>query len=158
MSAISDHFKKVGHIYIIGFCGGLFAALLFTLAYVFGFLPVGPNIIWKIAYGPESAAAVKHWWTHLVGVLFLSVVSLFGAIVYYLLLRRMESPWVGLVYGLALWLLFFIGLNPILPHVQSLAELGWQANVVYVCIFAFYGLFVGYSISYEHMHQVTNQV
>jgi len=134
----------------IGIFGGFFSAVLAYIAHFFNFIPFGPGIILQTlpAYG------TTHWMRgpsgHLLAILLISFLSIAAAYVYYLLLRRMNTAWVGLWFGFALWVIIFLGFNQLIPGIKTVRELGWNTNIALVCIFLFYGLFVGYSISYQY--------
>jgi uncharacterized membrane protein YagU involved in acid resistance len=88
---------------------------------------------------------------HLLSILWLGVLSIPLSFVYYVLFKRFTNVWVGIGFGFALWGFIFLVLNPLF-QLQTIIELGWDSNITLICIFVLYGLFVGYSISYEANH------
>ena len=48
------------------------------------------------------------------------------------------------------WLLVFFVFNPIFPEVRTVTELTSDTIITTICIYLLYGLFVGYSISFEY--------
>ena len=59
--------------------------------------------------------------------------------------------WVGIAYGLLLFLLVFFIFNPIFPGIPSFNELKLNTLITSICLYALFGLFIGYTISYEEM-------
>ena len=65
-------------------------------------------------------------------------------------LKQVRGMWAGIVYGAVLWAVVFYLFNPMFPDVQTVAELKRETIVTTLCIYLLYGLFVGYSISFEY--------
>jgi uncharacterized membrane protein YagU involved in acid resistance len=57
--------------------------------------------------------------------------------------------WVGIAYGIALFLLVFLVLNPIFPGIKPFWDLSKNTLVTSLCFYILFGVFVGYSISFE---------
>lgn len=142
--------NKRAYLLSIGFFGGFFASLTAYLAHFLNFIPFGPGIILQMLPQYTVIPWMRGPGGHFIGILVISLFSIGFAYLYYALLRRMDTAWVGVWYGLALWVVLFIGLNQLIPGVKKVDELGWNTNITLLCIFIIYGLFVGYSISYEH--------
>ncbi|MCZ0754659.1 YqhR family membrane protein [Anoxybacillus sp. J5B_2022] len=131
---------------ITGFVGGVFWSLLGYLAHFFHFTELSPNMIllpWKIGdwkYGKTG---------NYLAIFLIGVLSIVVALLYYVLLRKMKSMWVGIGYGLALWILVFYVFNPMLPGLRPVSQLERNTIITTICLYILYGLFVGYSISFE---------
>ncbi|WP_233569482.1 YqhR family membrane protein [Falsibacillus albus] len=131
---------------ITGFCGGVLWSGLGYLAYVFHFTAINPNVILE----PWAIGEWKYSWLGIViSILAIGVFSIVAALIYYGMLRRMKNLWAGIVYGIALFLLVFIVLNPIFPSIKPFMQLDFDTIITTVCLYGLFGLFVGYSISYE---------
>ncbi|QZT32640.1 hypothetical protein HUR95_09540 [Caldalkalibacillus thermarum TA2.A1] len=141
--------ESKGFIYVIGFVGGILGGLAAYISHFFNFIPFGPAVIWQFWPWYHTVHWLRGPWGHLGAILVIGVFSILPAWLYYLLLRNMETPWAGIWFGVALWMLIFLGFHPLIPGMKSVQQLGWQTNIVLVCIFILYGLFAGYSISYE---------
>ncbi|MCT8138684.1 hypothetical protein H1D32_13610 [Anaerobacillus sp. CMMVII] len=134
----------------IGFFGGLIWSFVGYLAFFFNFIRVGPALVlmpwalgdWKNGYIGQ-----------LVGIVVIAILSIAVAFLYRFILARFNSIWPGLAFGAGLWLLVFYFLNPIFPGLKSLANLDLNTIVTSFCIYILYGLFIGYSISYEFSEQ-----
>ncbi|ADI26119.1 YqhR family membrane protein [Geobacillus sp. C56-T3] len=131
---------------IIGFVGGVFWSLIGYLAYFFHFSEISPNMIlipwvagdWKYGKAGNYAAIV------LIGI-----ISIAAALLYYAFLRKIAGMWAGMVYGVVLWMMVFYLFNPLFPNVQPVADLEANTIITTLCLYILYGVFVGYSISFE---------
>ncbi|MBM7701569.1 YqhR family membrane protein [Metabacillus iocasae] len=131
---------------IIGLVGGILWSFVGYLSYLFNFSEVSPSMILQ----PWVLGAWKETWIGtVVSILLLGVLSIVVALLYYAVLKRFKSMWVGIGYGLLLWALVFFVLNPIFPNVKSIWELEVNTIISTVCVYILYGVFVGYSISFE---------
>src|SRR5699024_12640207 len=97
-----------------------------------------------------QAEWTNRWLADVVSIGLISCVSVVVAFVYFLLFRRIHSLWLGLLYGLLLWVLVFYVFQPVFPNVPQLVDLNYTTIVSTICIYALYGTFVGYSISYDY--------
>lgn len=132
---------------IIGFVGGILFSLAAQLAYYFNLLDFSPKFIltsWT------NLSWVDGWLGIVMSVLLFGLLSILAAIVYYALLKRVQSIFAGLLYGGLLWLLLVFILKPMFSDFPSYAAMNTKTIITSVCIFIVYGVFVGYSISYEH--------
>jgi hypothetical protein len=150
MSSKSREGKQRSYVYTTGFFGGLFASVVAYSMHLLNFIPFGPAVLLQYLPTYEFTPWMRGPLGHLIGITIISILSMLVAFLYYVLFRKMDTAWIGVWYGLALWVVVFLGLNQLIPGVKSVGELGWNTNITLVCIFIFYGLFVGYSISYEH--------
>ncbi|HLR80693.1 MAG TPA: YqhR family membrane protein [Bacillota bacterium] len=133
---------------LTGFIGGLFWSTLATIMYYFNLSEVSVK-----AYMVRSwvqAEWTNRWLADVVSIGLISCVSVVVAFVYFLLFRRIHSLWLGLLYGLLLWVLVFYVFQPVFPNVPQLVDLNYTTIVSTICIYALYGTFVGYSISYDY--------
>ncbi|EID45467.1 YqhR family membrane protein [Parageobacillus thermoglucosidasius] len=131
---------------ITGFVGGVFWSLLGYLAYFFHFTEISPNMLlipwvagdWK--YGKLG---------NYVAIFLIGLLSILVALIYYVVLRRIRGMWAGVLYGFILWFIVFCGLNPLFPNLESVARLERNTIITTLCLYILYGVFVGYSISFE---------
>ncbi|AKU25729.1 hypothetical protein AVP43_02940 [Geobacillus stearothermophilus] len=131
---------------ITGFVGGVFWSLMGYLAYFFNFSEISPNMVlipwvagdWKYGRAGNYAAIV------LIGI-----ISIAAALLYYAMLRNIRGMWAGMLYGAALWVVVFYLLNPLFPNVKPVADLETNTVITTLCLYILYGVFVGYSVSFE---------
>ncbi|MBS4191246.1 hypothetical protein KHA94_13740 [Bacillus sp. FJAT-49705] len=131
---------------LTGLIGGIFWSGLSYFAYVINLTEISPNVLLE----PWALGSWKKGWLGtVISIVMIGVVSIVAALFYYAVLRRFPSMWVGICYGIILFLLVFIVLNPIFPGISPFNELGRNTIITSVCLYVLYGVFVGYSISYE---------
>lgn len=138
-----SHLAKV---MITGFVGGAFWSLIGYIAYLFNFTELGPALIlepWAIGDWKNETTG------HLIGVIVIGLLSIGAALLYNLLLKNTETLWVGILFGIALWAFVFYLLNPIFPNLESVNEFSRNTIITTICLYILYGVFVGYSISYD---------
>ncbi|WP_210365900.1 YqhR family membrane protein [Bacillus sp. REN3] len=131
---------------ITGLFGGIFWSSLGYLAYLFNFTEVSPNVILEPwALGDWK----KQWLGTVISIAAIGLFSIGAALIYYAALRKVNSIWAGAAYGLVLFFLVFYVLNPIFPGIKPFWELSKNTLITSACLYLLYGVFVGYSISYE---------
>lgn len=146
-----DHLfaKEMLYILSVGFYGGLFTSFLAYLAYLINFVPFGPGVLLQL-FSIRLSPGIEGMVGHMLSILLISLVSIGSSYLYFMLFRHLESIWIGVLYGLAWWAVIFFGLNSLIPGVQSVRQLGLTTNTVFLSLFILYGLFIGYSISFNH--------
>ncbi|ANB56891.1 hypothetical protein GFC29_1672 [Anoxybacillus sp. B7M1] len=139
---------------ITGFVGGIFWSLLGYLASFFHFTELSPNMLllpWNVGdwkYGKTG---------NYLAIFLIGLLSILVALLYYVLLRKIKSMWAGIGYGVALWIVVFYVLNPLIPGLRSVSELERNTVITTICLYILYGLFIGYSISFEHQESEYTQ-
>lgn len=131
---------------ITGLFGGILWSAIGYLAYILNFTEIHPNVVLEPwALGDWK----KGWLGTVISILLIGGVSIIAALVYYATLRKFKSSFVGICYGLLLFLLVFFILNQIFPGMAPIGELNRNTIVTSLCIYILFGTFIGYSISYE---------
>ncbi|KAB2338484.1 hypothetical protein F7731_02680 [Cytobacillus depressus] len=136
----------VSMVIVTGLIGGLFWSLLGYLAHLINLTEIHPNVIlepWAAGNWKNSGPGT------FIAILLIGAVSIVVALIYYALLRRFPSIWVGILYGIGLFCIVFFVLNPIFPGISPIKELSRDTLITSICLYVLYGVFVGYSISYE---------
>ncbi|WP_091700585.1 YqhR family membrane protein [Anoxybacillus pushchinoensis] len=131
---------------LIGFIGGVFWSFLAYCAYFFHFTEVAPNFIlqpWAVGDWKNGALGQT------IAILFIGIVSVVAAFVYYAFFKNRQGIWPGVAFGIGLWVLVFYVLNPIFPQLKAVPQLERNTVVTMVCFYILYGVFIGYSISFE---------
>lgn len=131
---------------ITGLFGGIFWSALAYLAYIFNFTEIRPNVIlepWALGKWKEQ------WLGTVISIIAIGLFSVGAALVYYAAMRKINSIWAGAAFGIALFLLVFYVLNPIFPGIKPFWDLSRNTLITSACFYILYGVFVGYSISYE---------
>ncbi|MFE8702509.1 YqhR family membrane protein [Cytobacillus sp. FJAT-54145] len=139
---------------LTGFVGGILWSGLGYLAYVFNFTEIRPNVVLE----PWALGDWKNGWLGtVISIIVLGAVSIVVALIYYAALRKMNKLWVGIAYGLAIFMLIFLVLHPIFPSIDPINKLERNTLITSICFFILYGTFIGYSISYEEQEQTQRQ-
>jgi hypothetical protein len=131
---------------LTGLFGGIFWSSIAYLAYLFNFTDIRPSVIlesWTIGDWR------KGWLGSVISIFIIGMLSVGAALIYYFTLRKFNKFYLGILYGLALFLLVFFVLNPIFPGIDPVSELKKNTIVTSICLYILFGVFVGYSISYE---------
>lgn len=137
----------IGKAITTGFIGGVFWSLLAYLAYILNFTEVSPNLILQpFALGDWKDGTLGQF----ISIVIIGLISIGAALVYYAVLKKFKSMWIGIVFGGALWALVFFILNPIFPNMDTVFELPRGTIVTTLCLYILYGTFVGYSISFDY--------
>ncbi|MFD1707700.1 YqhR family membrane protein [Siminovitchia sediminis] len=131
---------------VTGFVAGVIGSLMGYLVYYLNFTEISPGIIlapWKGDW--------KHGWPGiLLAVAIYGLVSILPALIYYGTLKKRKSFWWGIFYGVLIFLLVFLVIYPLFPETKSLLAYDFNTILTGICTFILYGVFIGYSISYEY--------
>jgi hypothetical protein len=131
---------------ITGLFGGMFWSFLGYICYVFNFTEIPPNVIFDpIAVGDWKNGILSQY----IAIAILGLISILVAFAYFATLRKFKELWVSLLFGLILWGIVFVILNPIFIKIDPVRELDLNTLVTTICLYALYGTFIGYSISFE---------
>jgi hypothetical protein len=148
-----EQMSFVAKVALIGLFGGIIWSLVGYFAFYFNFIRVGP----ALALMPFVVGDWKDTYIgQLVGVAVIAVLSIGLAFLYKLLLQKIYKLWVGIGFGLVLWLLVFYVLNPFFPGLKSVQNLDKNTIITSICLYVLYGAFIGYSISYEYAERNQN--
>lgn len=130
-----------------GLFGGIFWGAIGYMAYLFNFTDISPNVILE----PWALGNWKYGWLgKVISLIFLGIISIASAFIYYATLRKLKGMWFGLGFGVVLFLLVFFVLNPIFPGIKPFFELSRDTIITSICLYMLYGIFIGYSINYEY--------
>lgn len=136
---------------VTGFVGGVLWSFIDYLAYILNFTTIGPNHILKI-FGFNDRNF--HQASHFIGIFLCGIISIILSFLYYILLKNVRSIWGGIFFGIALWTTVCYWFGPSLLHVDPIHKFGTNTFVTSLCLFILFGVFVGYSISYEQGERV----
>lgn len=136
-----------GRVALIGFWGGLIWSLLGYLFYALNFTIYGPSLIlqpWALGEDLKEGVSGQIW-----GIVAICIASIILAFAYKFTLGRIKSMWVSVGFGLALWVLVFYVFQPFIPGMKPVMELGRNTVSTTLSLYVLFGLFVGYSISFD---------
>lgn len=155
---LEDHEEKmknliIGRVVSTGFIGGAGLSFIGYLFSFFHFSEVSPNMLLQPFF-------LGDWKTGLLGtfisIILIGILSIGAALIYYVFLRRFTGMWAGLIYGAVLWAIVFFLFNPIFPDISAVNELKSETLVSSFCLYLLFGLFAGYSISFDY-HELTSE-
>lgn len=75
--------------------------------------------------------------------------SIVAALIYALLFAKAKGPWVGVGYGIGWWTAIYLLIGPITGMTKWIVFMDWNTIITDLCLFTVWGLFIGYSISFE---------
>ncbi|MCM3738758.1 YqhR family membrane protein [Oceanobacillus luteolus] len=133
---------------VIGLVGGFIWSALLAVSYYFNFSGISPKTYLLKPWVQEGW--VDRFSGHVIAIIIASILSLVPAVIYHMIFRKIDSMWVGVGYGIVLWTIVFFLLQPIFPYTKRMLELDANTWITTLCVFILYGLFVGYSISYDY--------
>ncbi|GEL77356.1 YqhR family membrane protein [Tenuibacillus multivorans] len=131
-----------------GAVGGFIWGSVSSIAYFFSFSNVSHASFTLRSFFSGS-------WTEglsgeLISLVIVTILGIIPALVYYLFFKKFNGITPGILYGIGLWVVIFIVFNPMFYYVPPFNEMDYDTIVTTVCQFILYGVFVGYTISYEH--------
>lgn len=133
---------------LTGFIGGILWGGLAAIAYYFNFVEVSPKSY--VLRSWTQAGWTDTWLGNVIALLFVGVLSILIALLYYGIFKKIESMWMGVVFGIVLWAILLFILQPIFPNIKPALELNYETLITMLCLFVLYGTFIGYSISYDY--------
>jgi len=148
----------ITNVWIIGLVGGMLASFLGIVSHYFHFMEFSPNFIltsWS------NRDWVKAWQGSLVTILLFGIISIIIAFIYYALFKKMKNMIAYILFGILWWVILLFVFGPIFNDLPSVAKMSSDSIVTSICIFALYGVFIGYSISFdyqEYMYEQTEQI
>jgi hypothetical protein len=131
---------------VIGFWAGVIWGLLRMFQVYFQFTKVPVYFLIK-PWGTRTF--LRSYYGTLSGLLTFIVLSIIAAFVYTLVFRKMKGPWIGLGYGAIWWLVLFVWIGPWTGMTLAIGRQDWTSVITDFCLFLVWGLFIGYSISFE---------
>ncbi|MBP1950376.1 YqhR family membrane protein [Virgibacillus litoralis] len=138
-----------------GFVGGLIASSIGVIMYYFSFSEVAPKSYLIRSW--ITADWTDGWLGNTLSILMIGVLSLLTAFIYYGIFKKIGSLWMGVGYGIILWVIVFYIVQPIFPNIPNLMDLNRYTIVSTLCLFILYGTFIGYSISYDYADTIRKE-
>ncbi|SEQ20033.1 Uncharacterized membrane protein YagU, involved in acid resistance, DUF1440 family [Virgibacillus subterraneus] len=140
---------------ITGFVGGLIASSFGAIMYYLSFSEVAPKSYLIRSW--ITADWTDGWLGNMLSILMVGVLSLLTAFIYYGIFKKIDSLWMGVGYGIILWVIVFYIVQPIFPNIPNLMDLNRYTIVSTLCLFILYGTFIGYSISYDYADTIRKE-
>ena len=133
---------------VTGFFGGMIWSLIWLIAYGLNIIRLDPALFWdKFFWGNLP---FDRWYMYLVMILLYSTLSILFAVVYYILFKRFSHWIVGLFYGVILWALLLFAVPLLVNRQTILVHYPHETVVGLCCLGILYGIFIGYTISFNY--------
>jgi hypothetical protein len=140
----------IAYVVYTGLFAGIFWSSIGCLAYFLNFTDIRSNVILE----PWAIGDWKTGWLGtVISIILMGVFSIISALIYYAVLKNIRNRWIGIIYGLVLFFLVFLVLNPIFPGIKPFQEIDRNTMITSACLYVVYGVFIGYSISYEQQNR-----
>lgn len=140
---------------LIGFFGGIIWSTLLVLLYVFKMIDINPMILFRTVLGDRLL--LTKWYMYVLLIIVIGIISIVLAIAYYVTLKKFKSWMIGGAYGILIWGLLMLLLPLTVNGVSSLSSYNSQTYIGSFCVLLLYGIFVGYSISFEYQYTIEEQ-
>jgi len=132
---------------ISGFAGALIWGGVGSLSYFFSFTEVShASFLIRSFISDAWAQGVIG---ELVSLPILSIIGIIPAFIYYLFFKKAKGMLPSILFGVALWAIVFLLLQPLFQQVPAVTNMKVETIVTTLAHFILYGVFVGYTISYE---------
>ncbi|MFD1955872.1 YqhR family membrane protein [Paenibacillus thailandensis] len=138
----------------VGFFAGLIWGVVNWVCYQLNLTAVVPGFIIEPFF---LSSFLKTWTGIAVGIGGFIVFSIVATFIYYFLLGKIRGPWAGIAYGLVWWAVLFVAAGPVLQMVKPVTLIGWDTLTTELCLFALWGLFIGYTIAYEFTDEASRE-
>jgi len=144
---IQTNHLVLGKTFIIGFFGGVFLSVFFGVIHYFNIVEVNLFHPWKVLF-THYDVTIK-WYLYPIWIAGYGVLSVPIALVYYLIGKNRNHWDIGALYGFVLAVISYIFLPIILYDQHFLQKYLLKTHISFFVLFIIYGVFIGYSISYE---------
>ncbi|MGE7764559.1 YqhR family membrane protein [Peribacillus sp. NPDC096540] len=141
----------INNVLAIGFVGGLIASFAGIIAHYVNFMEFSPKFIltsWS------NMAWIDRWLGTMMTMLVFGILSVGIALIYYGLFRKMKSTLTGVFFGAVCWVMLIFVLKPMFSDLPTFSKMSSNSILTSICISILYGLFIGYSISYDHQEYI----
>lgn len=136
-----------GKMITTGFIGGIIWSAFAVVIYLFNFSEVAPYTYLLQPW--LQASWIDKWQGHGLSIILSGILSLIPSTIYYIIFKRINSMWIGVVYGFFWWIVLFFCIQPLFNVTMSVFELESKTIVATIAVFVLYGTFIGYTISYN---------
>lgn len=150
----SNNLLLITNMLIIGFFGGAITSFLGLVAHYFHFIDFSPKFI-LTSWSNQSW--IKAWQGSLMTIILFGILSIVVAFLYYLFLKKMKSMVVYMLFGVVCWLVILVAFKPMFKDLPSLAKMSSDSIITSICLSILYGVFIGYSISYDYHEYVREE-
>ncbi|WP_159882204.1 YqhR family membrane protein [Paenibacillus puerhi] len=130
----------------IGFFAGLVWGGIKIIQNYFHFTSLPPGFMLEPFFLHKFLLSQAGFW---IGWAVFTLFSVIASLLYALILAKAKGPWYGLGYGIMWWIVIFLFIGPITGMTKWIAYMELNTVITEFCLFVLWGLFIGYSISFE---------
>lgn len=145
--------KWIFALYVGFFAGVLWGGLKIVEQY-FHLTSLSPGFLIEPFFKHSFLSA---WAGYLLGWGSFILFSILASLIYAIVLAKAKGPWPGICYGLLWWGLIFLLIGPVSGMTEWIAYMDWNTILTDACLFVLWGLFIGYSISFEFTEERTRE-
>lgn len=132
----------------IGICGGIIGSAFFLFMFTFNMIEVDPFLLLQLLF--TDSPWLSKWYAYFILIIAYVILSMLIAIVYYIFLKRKNSWLIGACYGVFLWVIVYWILPLTVKGFNSFIHFEAQSHIAMLSLLLLYGVFIGYSISYDY--------
>lgn len=142
-----------GKAMVIGVFGGIIWSALFVGLFAFKMIEIDPVYPLQIVFG--DMASFKKWYAYLFVILVNGILSLIIAMGYYFTLKKQPHWIVGALYGVFWWGVLML----VVPRWINGGNMHpAETYIATFAVFLLYGVFIGYSISFEYKNAMQRKM
>ncbi len=138
----------------LGFFAGFIWGGVKLCFYYLGFTKVIPAFLAEPFYTHDFLDSLTG---HMMGWLYFVAFSMLASIFYFLFLRKVKGPWLGIAYGILWWSFLYLFFGPLNGMMKSIDKLDWNSIVTDACLFILWGLFIGFTIAVEFTDEQSDE-
>ena len=130
----------------IGLAAGVIFGGIRWICWLFRFTKVLPGFLAEPFFLHDFLAGTGG---HFVGWGFFTLLSLAAALLYAPAASFLRGPWPAALYGAAWFGVLYLWIGPMFGMMEPVGRLNWDSLWTDFSVFTVWGLFIGYSLSYE---------
>lgn len=138
----------LGKALVIGFFGGIFITIFFGVIHYFNMIEINIFTPWKKVFTYLDIST--KWYVYPIWIIGYSIISIMIALGYYVIGKKRNHWDVGALYGFVVAVMTYIFLPVLLYNQHFLQNYLLKTHISFFVGFILYGVFIGYSISYEY--------
>lgn len=139
---------------LTGFFGGVIFITIQLIFHYFKISDIDHHILLKPFF--ITGTWLNRWYGYLFFILFISILSILIAVTYYVFCKAVKGWWLGALYGIFLWGVFYLFVPLIFYDYNAITLFSSYTSVSTFCILLIYGIFIGYSIAYDYEITIAN--
>lgn len=132
---------------ITGFIGGVFWSSISLILKYFKIIDISPKTYLLLFL---SEKWLFKWYGTLFTIILYGILSIIIAYIYYITFKKIGGLMFGVLYGIGLFVIVLFLFPQLYADVPYLLTMSKRSITTSVCIFILYGVFIGYSISFDY--------